>query len=151
MVFNSFFDATLGPLIRWHPLYGLIVISFILTLIITLIYKWLTDQEKIKTIKKEMKDHQEEMKNNKNNPEKMVELQKLTMEKSLKLMTMSLKPTLITLIPIVIIFGWLRVTYNPLNADPLPLNFIGIHSWIWVYIIFSILFSVILRKILKVH
>ena len=76
----------------------------------------------------------------------MMELNKITMEKNMKYMMHSFKPTLYTLIPILIIFGWIRKAYEGVQLD-----FIGINSWIWIYIIFSIIFSLILRKLLRVH
>jgi len=112
---------------------------------ITLAYKFLTDQRLLKSLKDELKGFQEEIKQNKDKPEKVVEVQKKAMEKNLKLMTHSLKPTLYTFIPVILIFTWLRDTYVDKGAIFLSLN------WIWTYVIFSIIFSFMLRKILKVH
>ncbi|MAG20304.1 hypothetical protein CL618_02625 [archaeon] len=142
---NSFFDYIFGFLISWNKFVALIIISFILTLLITLVYKWLTDQHLIKTLKEDIKGHQEESKNHKENPEKLMQIQKEAMEKNMKLMMHSMKPMLFTFLPIIIIFGWLRTTYEGW-ASPL----FG-WGWIWIYIIFSMIFSITLRKILKVH
>lgn len=146
MVFDSFFNAIFGSLISWNPLIALIIISFILTLLITIAYKYLTDQEVMKSLKLEIKEFQKQIKESKNDTAKMMELNKRSMEKNMQYMMKSFKPTLITLIPIIIIFNWIRNAYNGLE-----LNFLGINSWIWIYIIFSIVFSIGLRKLMRVH
>jgi uncharacterized membrane protein (DUF106 family) len=147
VMLESFFNGVFGWAINLGHLWGLIIIAFILTLLVTLAYKFLTDQSLAKSIKEEMKQIRQDMKEFKDDPEKVMELQKTSMEKSMKQMKMSLKPIIITLIPLIIIFGWLRATY----AD-IDLNFLGfIDGWIWVYIIVSIIFSLILRRFLRVH
>ncbi len=147
MVLDSFFDSMFGSLIAWNPLWALIIISFGITLIITIAYKYLTNQEMMKKLKDDMKDHQKEIKANKDNTEKMIQLQKQIFDKNMKYMMHSLKPTIITFIPLILIFGYLRTSYTSLD-----LNFLGfISSWIWTYILVSIIASMVLRKLLKVY
>ncbi|MBI2135633.1 DUF106 domain-containing protein [Candidatus Woesearchaeota archaeon] len=116
MVLDSFFNTIFGPLINFNILLAVIFISFLISLIMTLVYKWMTDQHLMKSLKEDMKSHQNEIKKHKDNPQKMLELQKLAMEKNMKYMMHSMKPTLITFIPIIIIFGWMSSTlaYMPL-------------------------------------
>jgi len=121
--------------------------SFILTALVTLVYKFVTDQKLMKEIKDEMDSLRKEMKQFKDDPERMMTIQKQVMEKNMKYMLQTLKPTLVTLIPILFIFGWLREYYLGLG-DPAVLWGLG---WIWVYIIFSIVFSLGLRKLLKIY
>lgn len=143
---DSFFNSIFGWAINWSSIGGLIIVAFILTLITTMVYKFATDQKAIKGMKEEMKQIRNEMKEFKDDPAKVLALQKKSMESSLKQMKMTLKPMIITFIPLIIIFGWLRSVYTTM-----PINFLGLTSWIWVYIIFAVLFSIILRKILRVH
>src|SRR3989344_175353 len=139
MVFDSFFNLAFGFLIEWNPLTALIIISFILTALITIAYKYFTDQELMKSLKAELKSLQNEMKEAKHDTQKLMNLQKQSMEKNMKYMMNSFKPTLITLIPLLIIFSWMRNSFTNIE-----LNFLGINSWLWIYIIFSILFSIAL-------
>ncbi len=104
---NFILDPVLSPLLSLPPLWGIIVISFILSLVISLIYKAVTDQDLMKRLKSEMKEFQKEMKELRNHPEKMMAVQKKAMETNMKYMTQSFKPTLFTFIPIILIFGWL--------------------------------------------
>ncbi|MBS3158792.1 DUF106 domain-containing protein [Candidatus Woesearchaeota archaeon] len=116
MVFDSFFNTIFSPLINFNILFAVIFISFLISLIMTLAYKWMTDQHLMKSLKEDMKSHQSEIKKHKDNPQKMLELQKLAMDKNMKYMMHSMKPTLVTFIPIIIIFGWLSssLAYVPL-------------------------------------
>ncbi len=144
-MFDSFFNAILGPLIAWSPLGAIIIVSFMLTGLITLVYKLMTDQELMKSLKAEIKGFQQEMKENKEDKDRMMELQKKAMQKNMAYMKHSMKPTLLTFVPVILIFGWLRTTYEPFG----PLLF-GL-SWFWIYLACSIVFSIVLRKILKVN
>jgi len=127
--------------------WNIFLLSFLLTLVMTLFYKFLTDQKLMKELKDEMKVIQQEMKDLKDHPEKVMETQKKYWEKNMKYLLQSLKPTLITFIPILLIFEWMRRYYSDLgNPDVL----FGL-GWIWIYIFSSILLSIALRKILKVH
>ncbi|MDP3918425.1 MAG: EMC3/TMCO1 family protein [Nanoarchaeota archaeon] len=147
MSFTSMLNPILGPIMSIPSPYNLILISFLITGAITLVYKFMTDQTLMKELKAEMKSMQKEMKEFKNDPDKMIGLQKQVMEKNLKYMMQSLKPTIITFIPIIIIFGWLRTYYTELG-DPIVL--FGL-SWFWSYFIITIILSIALRKLLKVH
>ena len=147
MAFSDFLNPVLGPVMNLPNPWNLLLVSFILTGIITLLYKFLTDQKLMKELKDEMKGFQKEIKGLKDDPKKMMEVQKQAMEKNMKYMIQSLKPTLFTFIPIIFIFGWLRNYYEALgNPDVL----FGL-GWIWIYIIFSIVISLALRKILKIY
>jgi uncharacterized membrane protein (DUF106 family) len=146
MVLDSFFNGIFGWAINADPLWGLIFVSFVLTFLITLSYKFMTDQKLMKSVKEEMKDIRKQMKEFKDDPTKVMELQKRSMDKSMVQMKNSFKPMIITFIPLIIIFGWLRETYAEL-----PIEFLWFSSWLWIYIIFSIIFSIFIRKLLKVH
>jgi len=52
------------------------------------------------------------------------------------------------MIPFGLFFIWLRKIYNVAGLINLGLFSL---SWFWVYVIFSIIFNMILRKILKVY
>ncbi len=142
-MFDNFFNGIFGFLISWNPLVAIIIISFLMTLLITLAYKFLTNQVLMKSLKEEIKGFQKEMKENKDNPQKVMEIQKQALEKNMKYMMHSFKPTLFTFIPLIIIFTWLRLTYSTITLPFL--------SWFWIYIISSIIFSMVLRKSLKIH
>ena len=120
-----------------NPKVSILVISFLVTLFITVVRYYMTDREKMKDLRDKQKELRKEMKEYKDNPEKMMEINKQMLEGMPEQMKMSFKPMLVTMIPILIVFAWMRSTY--------ALTSIG-GSWLWWYIGSSIVFSIILSK-----
>ncbi len=118
-MFESLLNPVFAPLLKISPLFAIVIISFIITLLITLIHKFTTNQEVMKGLKKDMKDHQDEMKKHKENPKKVMEIQKQVMQKNMEFMKHSFKPMIYTFIPIIIIFGWLNanMAYYPIMPN----------------------------------
>jgi len=100
-----------------HPALSIFIVSFGITLIITLAYKYLTNQKEMKELKLEMKSMQKEMKTSKDDPKKMMAINKKMMAKNMKYMKQSFKPTLYTFLPIILIFAWFNghIAYEPLT------------------------------------
>ena len=105
---ESILNPVLGPLLSLPSLWAVFIISLVIALLITLVYKWMTDQHLMKSLKEDIKSFQKQMKELKHDPKKVMEIQKRAMETNMKYMMHSMKPTLITFIPIIIIFGWLN-------------------------------------------
>jgi uncharacterized membrane protein (DUF106 family) len=124
-----------------NPILSLAIISLIITLISTLIHKWLTNQEHLRSLKERQKELQKELKNCKDEC-KLKEINSEILQISGKMMKSSFRPMFVTIIPFLILFSWLRGIYG--GAEPL------LKSWIWYYLGFSILSSIILRKVFKV-
>ncbi len=118
-MFEAILNPVFAPLLNLPPLFAIIIISFVLTLLITLIHKFATDQKLMKNLKDEMKSHQKEMKDHKDNPQKVMEIQKQVMQKNMEFMKHSFKPMIFTFIPIIIIFGWLNahMAYYPIMPN----------------------------------
>ncbi len=155
MVLDNFLNFIFGWILALGKPWSLIVISFILTLLVNLAIKFLSDQNAMKKLKEESQFFKNEMKNLKDEPQKLLEMQKKAMENSLNYMKHSMKPTLFTLIPLLIIFSWLGKKFpagETLINLPFSLPLIGSSiGWLGTYIISSIIFSLIIRKILKLH
>ena len=115
----GFLDSLLNPLLNIQPLWLVIGIAFAVSLLVTLIYKFATDQTLMKKLKDEIKAHQEQIKAERNNPAKVMELNKKAMEVNMKYMSHSMKASLFTLIPALLIFTWMSVhlAYEPLNPN----------------------------------
>jgi uncharacterized membrane protein (DUF106 family) len=118
MVFENILDPVFNPLLKMHPALAILLMAFLITLLITLVYKFTTDQKKMKKLKEEMKQYQKKTRElSKKDPKKAMELQQEAMKGNLDYMKSSFKSTLYTLIPIIIIFGWLNthMAYYPIN------------------------------------
>ncbi len=103
-------------LLTINPLMLIIVVSVLISVVMVFVYKFMTDQNLMKRLKEEIKELQSEMKTLRDNPSKMADVNKRAMETNLKYMMHSMKPTLVTFIPIILIFGWLNahIAYDPL-------------------------------------
>ncbi|MBS3095249.1 hypothetical protein J4231_01070 [Candidatus Woesearchaeota archaeon] len=149
----EFLDNSIGLLLKWNnpngdSPYGLIVLTFILTIIVVIIYKYASNQEALKRLREDSIRISQEMKEHKDNPAKVMELQKEQFQKGFfEQFKHTLKPMIITIIPMGIVFIYLRDFYTKIGNPKLMLGF----GWIFVYIIFSIAFNMVLRKILKVY
>lgn len=155
-VLKTFFDVIFSPIVdHLPPQASLIIISFLITLLITLSYKFLSNQQAIKTLKDEIKQLQAELKTHKDNKEKFADINKRAVAKNIELMKHSMKPTLFTFIPIVLLFSWLRTTYLPAGdlfswGFKLPLFGTGV-GWLWTYLLTSLISNILLRKALKIN
>ena len=88
----------------------------------------------------------EKAKQFRHHPEKMMEIQKEVFPISTKLMKLSSRPLMFTGIPFILIFRWYMDTFTALG-DP---KFFGFLSWFWFYLIFTMIFSGLIRKWMKV-
>jgi uncharacterized membrane protein (DUF106 family) len=116
MAFFSLLDPVLNPILVLHPFWAILILSFMISLVMILIYKWMTNQEQMKSLKDDIKRYQKEMKEHKNNPKQAMEIQKKAMDANMKYMGQSMKPTFVSFLPIILIFGWMNahLAYEPL-------------------------------------
>jgi len=122
----------------WNARISILVLSFLVTLFITIITYYMTDRKRMKELKDKQKALRAEIKKCRDNPQRMMELNKQMMEDMPEQLKHSFKPMLITMIPIIIVFAWLRSTFA-LTALA--------KTWFWWYIGSSIIFSIGLRKV----
>jgi len=109
-------DPIFGPLLNLPTLWAVILLSFLISLIITIVYKYTTNQDLMKQLKDEMKEFQREVKELKKEPEKAMQIQKKSMQTNMKYMMHSMRSTLFSIIPILVIFGWMNANfaYDPI-------------------------------------
>jgi uncharacterized membrane protein (DUF106 family) len=139
-------NSSVGVLLNWNPTIGMIILTAVLTLITTLLQKFFTDQDTLKQIKEEQKLLQQEMKLAKDNPQNSLELSKKSMELTMKAMPITMKPFIFTIIPFVLLLRWMADFYVVY-----PVKIFGFLSGIWAYIVFSIIISILFKKLFKVH
>ena len=122
-----------------NPKVSIAIFSIIVTTLSTLAQKWLTNQEHLKSLKKRQKEIQKELRGCKDQC-LMKELNSEMMKITGVMFKSSMKPMFATIIPFLILFAWLRGIYVPVMGN----------SWIWYYIGYSVVASIVLRKVLKV-
>jgi len=137
-------NPTAGRLLDWNINIGMTIFAAIISLAITIIQKYTTDQDTLRELKKEQKLIQAEMKNYKDHPEKMMELQKKQLASIPKTMEITMRPIMYTSIPIIILFRWFADYFTANEASVFGIN------WIFSYIILSMIFTTIFRKVFNV-
>ena len=132
-------DPSLGILLNWDVTIGLLLITAVLNFITTILHKKVTDQDLLKQLKEEQKLVNAELKLYRDNPQKSMEL-------AMKTMPITMRPVIYTTIPFILLIRW----FGDYFKDN-PAKILGFMSGIWAYIVFFIVFSIIFRKIMKVH
>jgi uncharacterized membrane protein (DUF106 family) len=130
---------TLTDLMLANPKLSIIILGLLVTLVMTLITKKVTDQNRMRELKEIQKKCQIKLKDAKGDVKKQAEIQKEIMQCSMELMKHSFKPTLITMIPVLILIWWVRSIYSAVFP-----------GWIWWYLISAMAASLIFRKIFNV-
>ena len=146
---HSILDPLIGQLLNWNLTWGMTILVFIITIIMTLVQKYGTDQEKLKSLKEEQKIINEEMKKFRDNPQKVLELQKKQFEFLPIMMKHSMRPIVYTGIPLILLFRWFMDYFSSVSLE--GFKFFGFFTWFWYYLVASIIFSIIIRKIFNVH
>ncbi|MBW2996885.1 DUF106 domain-containing protein [Candidatus Woesearchaeota archaeon] len=115
-MFDTLLNPVFSPLLGLPALAVIVLLSLVISIIVTLIYKYMTDQTLMKDLKTRQKELQKRMKAAKKEPDKLMKMQKEAMELNMKTMKQSFKPMLLTFIPVIIIFGWLNanIAYEPI-------------------------------------
>jgi uncharacterized membrane protein (DUF106 family) len=110
MVLNTVLEPVLRPLLNaLGPFGALLAVSVFVSLLTTLVYKFATDQDTLRSLKADLKRYQKKLTAaSKTNPEKAMKIQKDVMRVNGQYMKHSMKSTLYTFIPIILFFGWLQ-------------------------------------------
>lgn len=115
-MFDAALNVVFGPLLKLNPLAAILILSFLISLFIVVIYKWMTDQGRMKQLKESLSEYQKKVRASKENPEKALQIQKEMMTVQKEYFIKSMKPTIVTMIPILLIFGWMNahLAFEPL-------------------------------------
>lgn len=139
------------------PIFDIYLITLMTSLFITLVNKYLSDQTKIRALKEEMKElrksHREFMVKD---PKKAQKIQQEMMKKNMESMkhTMNPKIMLTTMLPMIFLIGILRQYYGPFGLiTDFGFGFWFLWQpwgWLGTYIFFSMINSILLKKVLDV-
>lgn len=149
------FNILFSPILRFPPVYSILIISTIVTAAITLVNKKMMDSKKVKEVrekmekaKKELLEGQKEGKKDSNKQmEKMVQMNTEYLQALTKPLSVSL---IISMLLIILFYPWMRTVYGNKVIVIIPkiVPIIGGKSFTWLlwYVISSI-FATILLKI----
>lgn len=141
----TFFVVLINLAVK-SPYLALFLFSAVLTLFSTLLMKHFTDQDHLKALKKRQKELQKEIREHQKNKEftKLEELNKEVIDITMSMMkaSFSIKQLVITMVPLLLFFFWLKEIFIEMIGWSFP-------KFIIIYLLFSIITSTIYRKILK--
>lgn len=149
-------DPTLGKLLDWRINLGFFAVVLFFTFVTTLLQKYLTDQALLKHLREEQKAIQAEMKQYRDHPEKVLELNRKSMEIAMKIMPISMRPVVYTTVPFLLLLRWFGDYFTVGDSVKIFGLFKSQGSflfpgWVWAYLLGSIVVSIFLRKWMKVH
>lgn len=144
---HAILDPAFGRVLGWNITIGMFVIVFFLVFLMTLIQKYTTNQKELREIRAEQNKLQEEMKQCRDDPKKLAECNTRNMEFMGRSMKLSMGSIVYTAVPFVLFLRWFNDYFSQTALT--GFKFFGFLSWFWFYLIFSIVFSMITRKILK--
>lgn len=129
-------------LIIQYPRLSIIILAAAVSFFISLINYFFMDKERLREIKSKQKELQKEMKEHQKagNHDKVMEINKEMMSYISETFKHSLKPMLITVVPVLIFFTFIKGVYVETAIAG---------TWFWWYIITAIISSMIFRKLLK--
>ena len=130
----------INEFIQTNPRISIGILAMVVSFFISAINSLLLDKIKVKGMKDRQKEINKQIKENKHDQEKMMELQKELFSHSMENMKHSFKPMLITLIPVLIVFNWIRESFSSTIISS---------SWLWYYLGFALFFSIFFRKLFK--
>ncbi len=139
--------------ISWlSPSVFVVFVAFFTSMVSQIIFAFFTDKEFIKDSRKEIKKLQKKLKKMDPSEEKYLEEQSKMLDINMQLMTHTMKPTMITMLPFLGIFIYVRsvIPKGPLVTLPLSIPLIGDSlGFVGIYFISSLFFSSIIRKVLR--
>jgi len=142
---HAILDPTAGALISWNITGGTLILFFLISLLMTVIQKFTVDQKTLREMKAEQKEINKELQQYKDKPEKALEINKKSMKLMGDMMSLNMKSSFITMIPLIFLFRWFSDVFTNLG-DPI---FFGFINWFWLYLISVLAFGAILRKAFK--
>ena len=138
---HAILNPTLGALLDWNLVIGMLILVFVISLFITILQKYTTNQKELKEIKKQQKEIQAEMKKHRGDVAKTMELNKKNMALLPQQMKLGMRSIVYTSIPLLFLFRWLYDYFALVGSNKI----LGI-GWIWFYLIGSLIFSSIIKK-----
>ena len=131
----------LKEIISINPIAGVIIISVVITLIMTIVTKYLTNQNRMKELKEIQNTCRIKIKDYKGKPEELKKIQQEMLECSMELTKHSMKPMLFAFVPLILLITWLRGVFVGTEIQS---------TWIWWYIGAGIFSSILFRRVFRV-
>ena len=146
-------NAVFGPVLGLRPMFSEFVIATLVTFLITLLYRFLSNPKRMKELRERAKELSAKAKElQRTNPEEAKKITSEMLAITNKQMMANMKPMIGTLLIAALFLPWMAHVYtSPVVRLPFELPFFGADfGWLMWYIIVSIPLSQIFRKLLGV-
>lgn len=153
-MFETELSAMFAPVLGLEPVIGLFILAAFVSLILTLPYKFLVDQKKMREHKEKIKEIQKQMKEvQKTDPEKSNKLLSEMLALSNRQMMSNFKPMIPGMLLVLLVLPWVAVTFTgSIALLPFSLPFFGNDlGWLMWYFLASLPTTYIFRKMLGVQ
>jgi len=154
-VYFAVLSAIFAPVLALPPALAETILAAIIIFIITLFYKYLLDQNKIREHKEQIKNLQQRIKElQKTNPAEANKMLGDVLAMTNKQMLMNFKPMVVAIVFVLAFLPWISHTFGGKSVAKLPFTlpyFGNDFGWIMWYLIVSIPLSILLRKLLEVN
>lgn len=117
MVLSSILNPILNPLLTLGPFWTLFIVSLVVSAVTVVIYRFATDQNRLRKLKADLKRYQKKAMAARDEPQKAMKIQKEIMKLNGEYMRSSFKSMIYTFLPIILFFGWLgaHLAFMPLS------------------------------------
>ncbi|MFZ8830309.1 MAG: EMC3/TMCO1 family protein [Candidatus Aenigmatarchaeota archaeon] len=144
-------DLILNPLLMFPPLFSLILLSFLSSLIILLFQRRIFSKENVKNLRRRVDELREYIVKNQNkNKDEIGKLINEMIKLNLKLMKENLKVMLLSIFLGIIFFSWVSFHYSNYYLN-LPFPILSKLNLVYFYLILCIVFGVVMSKFLEVR
>jgi uncharacterized membrane protein (DUF106 family) len=115
---SLFFDMVLAPFAGLHPMVGLTVLSIVMGVVMVLLYRWTTDQDRLRQIRDRIKILFLEIRLYKDDMAEMFTIQKEIMRENFRYLRYTAKSAVILMVPIILVLIDLNVRYSYRPIQP---------------------------------
>lgn len=148
-IINTVLSTVFAPILMFPPMIAEAIITAFMMFTSSMFSKYLVDQEAVRTIKNEIKSLQTKAKElQKTAPQEANKLFSEILKLNNKYMKLNLKPMIATMTLVILFFPWLSSVF----LGKVVFTIFGFtFGWLLWYIILSLVFSMIFRKLLGVQ
>lgn len=153
-MFESILSSVFAPLLGLNPAIGILIISGLVSFLLTLPYKFMVDQKKMREHKEKVKEIQKQIKEAQKTDQKRAnELMNEMLALSNKQMMSNFKPMLPGMILAILFLPWVATAFSgPVALLPFSLPLFGSDfGWLMWYILASMPMTYVFRKMLGVQ
>jgi uncharacterized membrane protein (DUF106 family) len=143
-------DIILAPLLLFHPLLSITILSFVFSLVVLLYQRKIFNNKSVKEVKRKLDEIREKViKMQSKNQDEINKMFNEMLKLNAKILKESLKVTLLSLILGIILISWISFHYSGYYVK-VPFPYFDNMSLVYFYVIFSLVIGAIISKFLEV-